>query len=129
MKYKFFKKRDLNTAEIIKRFNYQIEEEIIDSIANTELQKEKKKLDNKLITEKEFIVFKQEIVKENCKSYWEKKLFIETLNLTIDDWKEIRVGDYFKIKDSLSGIDQNKFILSRVMKYVLSCELTIINEK
>ena len=129
MKYKFFKKRDLNTAEIIKRFNYQIEEEIIDSIANTELQKEKKKLDNKLITEKEFVVFKQEIVKENCKSYWEKKLFIETLNLTIDDWKEIRVGDYFKIKDSLSGIDQNKFILSRVMKYVLSCELTIINEK
>jgi hypothetical protein len=100
MKYKFLKKRDLNTAEIIKRFNYQIEEEI-----------------------------KEEIIKENCKSYWEKKLFIETLNFSLNDWEEIRVGDYFEIKDSLSGIDQNKFILSRVMKYVLSKELTIILEK
>tara|TARA_R100000541_G_scaffold15833_2_gene25255 strand:+ start:402 stop:716 length:315 start_codon:yes stop_codon:yes gene_type:complete len=104
MKYNFLKKRDLNTKEIIERFNYQIEEEIEQEI-------------------------EQEIFKENCKSYWEKKLFIETLNLTIDDWKEIRVGDYFKIKDSLSGIDQNKFILSRVMNYVLSKELTIILEK
>lgn len=100
MKYNFFKKRDLNTKEIIKRFNYQIEEEI-----------------------------KQEIIKENCKSYWEKLLFIETLNFNLNDWEEIRVGDYFKIKDSLSGIDQNKFVLSRVMNYVLSKELTIILEK
>jgi hypothetical protein len=100
MKYNFLKKRDLYVNDIIERFDYQIRKEI-----------------------------KYCVIKESCKSYWEKKLFIETLNLTIDDWKEIRVGDYFEIKDSLSGIDQNKFILSRVMKYVLSCELTIINEK
>ena len=96
----------MNKEYIIKRFDYKIKEEI-----------------------------KHKKIKENCNSYWEKLLFIETLNFDLDDWEKVRTGDYFNIKDSLLGIDyqntlliKNKFTYKRVMEYVLSCELTIINK-
>tara|TARA_R110002050_G_C8679988_1_gene492870 strand:+ start:220 stop:492 length:273 start_codon:yes stop_codon:yes gene_type:complete len=87
----------MNIEDIIKRFDYKIMKEI-----------------------------KYMRREECCNSYWEKQLFIETLNLTIEDWAEIRAGDYFSLKDSLSTIDQNKFTYKKVMDYVLSRELVLL---
>lgn len=56
--------------------------------------------------------------KELCPSYWNKILFIKTVNLNINDWNAIRSGDYFVIRDSLQGINQTKFILKRVSNYL-----------
>jgi hypothetical protein len=56
--------------------------------------------------------------KEYCPSYWNKLLFIKTVNLNINDWNIIRSGDYWDIRDSLHGIDQTKFILKRVKNYL-----------
>lgn len=54
---------------------------------------------------------------DECVSYWNKLLFMETINLTPFDWKQIRVGDYWEIRNSLFGVKQAKFILSRIKKY------------
>jgi len=55
--------------------------------------------------------------KNKCISYWQKLLFIESNKLSIDDWRNIRVGDYWEIRDSKSGIDRYKFILNRIENY------------
>lgn len=56
--------------------------------------------------------------KEKCPSYWHKLLFIKTLHLDINDWRKIRVGDYWARRDSLQGIEQSKFIYNRVIDYL-----------
>jgi hypothetical protein len=35
-------------------------------------------------------------------------------DLTIWDWKEIRTGNYWEIRDSLSGFDREMFIHGRI---------------
>jgi len=56
--------------------------------------------------------------KEKCPSYWHKLLFLKTLDLNINDWRKIRSGDYWLIRDSLRGIEQSKFIYERVCDYL-----------
>lgn len=56
--------------------------------------------------------------KERCPSYWYKLLFLKTLYLDINDWRKIRVGDYWEIRNSLQGIEQSKFIYKRVTDYL-----------
>jgi hypothetical protein len=57
--------------------------------------------------------------KEKCPSYWHKLLFIKTLYLDTNDWRKIRVGDYWEIIDSLQGIERSKFIYKRVSDYLV----------
>ena len=47
----------------------------------------------------------------------ERDLFVATYDLTIKDWKIIRNGDYYLIRDTYKGIKQKKFILERVIQY------------
>jgi len=56
--------------------------------------------------------------KENCPSYWHKLLFLKTLDLNINDWRKIRSGDYWLIRDSKKGIERSKFIYERVCSYL-----------
>lgn len=56
--------------------------------------------------------------KEECPSYWHKLLFLKTMNLDLNDWRKIRVSDYWSIRDSLEGIEQSKFIYKRVADYL-----------
>jgi len=56
--------------------------------------------------------------KENCPSYWNKLLFIKTVNLNMNDWNVIRSGDYWEKRDLFHGIEQTKFILNRVKSYL-----------
>ena len=55
--------------------------------------------------------------KKYSKSYWDKRLFIQTQGLTLGDWKKIRTPEYWEIHDSLSGIERSKFILKSVTEY------------
>jgi len=60
--------------------------------------------------------------KEECPSYWHKLVFLKTLNLDLDDWRNIRKNDYYIVRDSLKGIEKTKFILYRVSDYLRSLE-------
>ena len=90
MKYKFKTTGNKQIDKIILQFDKQIQEEY--------------KLNNG--------------VKERCPSYWYKLIFLETINLDINDWRKIRSGDYWKIHDSVEGIQRSKFILRRIRKYL-----------
>ena len=54
---------------------------------------------------------------EDCPSYWRKKIFFHSFDFKIDDWREVRAGDYYEIRDALTGIDRDKFILKRIIQY------------
>tara|TARA_R110000868_G_scaffold184980_3_gene426729 strand:+ start:1238 stop:1522 length:285 start_codon:yes stop_codon:yes gene_type:complete len=55
--------------------------------------------------------------KDDCPSYIHKCIFLETLDFNINDWRKIREGNYWEIRDNLDGINQSKFILERVRDY------------
>lgn len=55
--------------------------------------------------------------KEKCPSYWRKMIFIESHDLGIDDWREIRSGNYYDARDSLFDVNRDKFILKRILEY------------
>ena len=54
---------------------------------------------------------------EKCPSYWRKMIFIESHDLGIDDWREIRSGNYYDARDSLFDVNRDKFILKRILEY------------
>jgi hypothetical protein len=56
---------------------------------------------------------------KECPSFWQKTLFLETFNLDINDWRQIRVGDYWKRLGELEGIEKNKFIINKVRRLSL----------
>ena len=56
--------------------------------------------------------------KENCISFWGKRIFLKTLNLDINDWRKIRSGNYYITIASLEGIEKSKFIYNRVIDYL-----------
>ena len=56
--------------------------------------------------------------KKKCPSYWHKLLFLTTMDLDLNDWRKIRVGDYWARRDLLEGIDQSEFIYNRVIDYL-----------
>jgi hypothetical protein len=90
MKYKFEYSENDKIDQIIKQFDKQIKIEC--ELANGK--------------------------KENCPSYWNKLLFIKTVNLNINDWNIIRSGDYWEKKHLFLGIEQTKFVLNRVLNYL-----------
>ena len=55
---------------------------------------------------------------KKCLSYYLKEIFIETIDFYIDDWREVRKGDYYERKQSYyETIDKKKFVLQRVLEY------------
>ena len=54
---------------------------------------------------------------ENRPSYWRKKIFVNSFDLEISDWRKLRSGDYYQKRDSLKNIDRDKFIFNRIMQY------------
>lgn len=59
----------------------------------------------------EIKVFKHE---KNCPSYLDKKLFEISVGLTIDEWKEVRSGEYYKIRDTLKEQERKKLLIKRI---------------
>ncbi len=70
--------------------------------------------------------------KYKCPSYWKKIKFIESIDFTLKDWKQIRNEDYWKTRDYLQSIANkseneeqkillnikvDKFILSKIIEY------------
>ena len=55
--------------------------------------------------------------KKQCLSYWNKLIFLESATIYILDWREIRTGNYWQIRDSLKGIGQSRFIYERIKEY------------
>ena len=70
---------------------------------NYEIERALKQFDKQIKSESYFLYS----APDKSISYWEKKIFIASLNLTIKDWKEIRKGDYWEVRDKLS-IDINR---------------------
>ena len=46
-----------------------------------------------------------------------KDLFLISKDLTIEDWRRIRAGDYYSKRDELTGNEQMEFILNRIKIY------------
>lgn len=79
----------MNPTRIISLFEYQVQREI----------KKYKQMDK-------------------CPSYWQKLLFVNSLQLSPDDWRKIRTPGYWIKCDSLEGIQKDQFILSQVTNYL-----------
>lgn len=61
----------------------------------------------------------------NTKSYFliqqaklNRELYLISKDLSIEDWRIIRSGDYYQIKDQLSGNEQIEFIIERIRYYL-----------
>lgn len=54
---------------------------------------------------------------KNCLSYWKKKLYIETRDFSIEDWKHIRSGNYWEEILDKSEIEKYKILSKRIEKY------------
>ena len=39
-------------------------------------------------------------------------------HMSIEDWKKLRVGDYYKKRDTLRGVAQFEFVVKRVQNYL-----------
>ena len=83
------------------------------STGNEEIDKVILQLDKKIKAE-----YKYYKKSEKCPSYLRKQLFLKTEKLSLNDWRIIRGGDYWEIRDSLQGFEQTKFIYNRVSKYL-----------
>ncbi len=55
---------------------------------------------------------------KKCPAFWRKQIFLATLDFEMLDWRVIQTNDYWKIRDSLHGIDRSKFILDSVKEYI-----------
>lgn len=47
-----------------------------------------------------------------------RELYLISKDLTIEDWRIIRSGDYYQIRDQLSGNKQMEFIIERIRYYL-----------
>ena len=56
--------------------------------------------------------------RNKCISYWRKLCFLKTLDLNTNDWRKIRSGDYWLVRDSLDNIEGIKFTIKRVVDYL-----------
>lgn len=65
---------------------------------------------------------------ENRPSYWKKNIFVSSFNFQISDWKGVRSGDYYDKRDSLKGIERDKFIYDRIIEYKKMVQLKMLNQ-
>ena len=64
-----------------------------------------------------FIFNKQIMNKENPQDPIHKMLFNEAYNLTPYDWKMIRIGDYYELKDKMGFIEGKYFTLKKIKEW------------
>ena len=55
--------------------------------------------------------------KYECKSYWNKLYFDEIYDLTLDDWRIIRSGNYYDVIKEFDSIDKIKYTLKLIKNY------------
>jgi hypothetical protein len=55
--------------------------------------------------------------KFQCPSYWHKLIFLESLDMEIMDWRKLRNDEYYKMKDSLTGISKLAFVLEKIQEF------------
>ena len=53
-------------------------------------------------------------VKEKCISYWNKILFLKSLELTPDDWRLIRNSEYWEEKKKTTGIQSVMHTINKI---------------
>jgi hypothetical protein len=94
------------------------------SIGNKEIDNIVRKFDKQIVDE-----YKDANgIKEMCLSYWSKKIFLETINFDLNDWKKVRDFDYFQERDNLQKtlnkfkqkdveIKQKKILYDSIIKY------------
>lgn len=47
-----------------------------------------------------------------------RELYLISKDLSIEDWRIIRSGDYYQIRDQLSGNKQMEFIIEKIRYYL-----------
>ena len=52
---------------------------------------------------------------EECPSYWHKTLFVESLDLSFEDWRKIQTDEY--IDGKKSQYQKLKFLLKHIRKH------------
>jgi hypothetical protein len=53
-----------------------------------------------------------------CESYLAKQIFLKSIDFTIDDWKEIRKGDYYNEISLESGLNKKLYKLAKIEEYL-----------
>lgn len=61
--------------------------------------------------------------KEKSRLHWEninvnRELIKLCKDLTIEDWRIIRTGNYYEIRDKLTDIEQKQFIRNSILSYL-----------
>lgn len=61
--------------------------------------------------------------KEKSRLHWEninvnRELIKLCKDLTIEDWRIIRTGNYYEIKDKLEGVEQKIYIRNCIQSYI-----------
>jgi len=110
----------MNKEKIIKVFDKQIKQEF-----NAEL---KKAIKSQGLNYKEIIKWKED--KKNlelCESYFSKEIFLKSFNFTIQDWCEVRYGDYYNELKLEEGLNKKKYTLDKINQYIKF--LNLINKQ
>jgi hypothetical protein len=101
----------MNINNIIQVFDKQINQEF-----KYEL---KKVISSQGLNDKEIIKWKKD--KKNlelCESYISKQIFLKSLNFNIQDWRQIRNGDYYNEWNLEKGINKKKYTLNKIEEYI-----------
>jgi len=53
-----------------------------------------------------------------CESYLAKEIFLKSINFDIEDWKEIRKGDYYNEIFLESGLNKKLYKLAKIEEYL-----------
>jgi len=100
----------MNINNLIQIFDKQIKQEFEDEL--------KKVINSKELNDKEIIKWKED--KNNlelCESYLSKQIFLKSFNFNIQDWREIRKGDYFNELHLENGLNKKKYTLDKIEQY------------
>lgn len=93
--------------------------QIFDEQINEEFESELNKvISSQGLNYKEIIKWKND--KKNlelCESYLSKQIFLKSFNFNIQDWREIRKGDYYNELYLEEGLKKKKYTLDKIEQY------------
>ena len=89
-------------AKVLRKKNRNMEYKF-ESTGNLELDKIIKKFDKQIRNEYKYSKGK----KYKCISYWSKNILLESINFTLNDWKQVRTREYWEKRDNLQIILNN----------------------
>lgn len=82
---------------------------------------------NHIMVLKDYMKFLDEEIKKDALKgipysesyyYWSKMHMLESKDLSYQDWKEIRTGDYWEIKDTLlKKMEKKRFTVMRIRQW------------